>query len=135
MGGDEKSGSWRQKLEVVDTLIGAGGRADSDALAYSAVYLAWIGSGACVIKASLRFMKRIDKCSSYCEFTKAISTIVSFALYLHGIQTTLFFANVMSMCMFVSGCFAVREGWLALSMFTTGGVQLWGVVVVHGGWR
>jgi hypothetical protein len=44
--GDEKSGSWRQKLEIVDSLIGAGGRTDSDALAYSAVYLAWIGSGA-----------------------------------------------------------------------------------------
>jgi phosphoglucan,water dikinase len=46
VGGDQGGGSWRQKLEVVDSLIGAGGRADSDALAYCAVYLAWIGSGA-----------------------------------------------------------------------------------------
>mmetsp|Transcript_35593 Transcript_35593/g.67107 ORF Transcript_35593/g.67107 Transcript_35593/m.67107 type:complete len:1330 (+) Transcript_35593:136-4125(+) len=44
--GDQKSGSWRQKLEVVDDLIGRGGDHSADALAFSALYVSWIGSGA-----------------------------------------------------------------------------------------
>jgi len=44
--GDRDAGSWRQKLEVVDNIIGEGGDNSIDALGYSAIYLSWIGSGA-----------------------------------------------------------------------------------------
>jgi hypothetical protein len=44
--GDRSAASWRQKLEVVDGLVGRGGNQSSDALAFSAIYCNWIGSGA-----------------------------------------------------------------------------------------
>ena len=47
--GDEKSGSWRQKLALVKKLLvddPEKSRPGTDALAHAAVYLAWVSSGA-----------------------------------------------------------------------------------------
>lgn len=69
MEGDQKSGSWRQKLEVVDDLIGRGGDHSADALAFSALYVSWIGSGAirCVEGGACLAPNRIPAAQQECR--------------------------------------------------------------------